>query len=95
MEMKGKIKHGSIIMQDHRVWTWPECATPRHEYAGETYQQRTKDPDRLFDLRWVPTEDSGYWRCTAHGYGADPTSEESYGCGAIYTSGKDSVEIVE
>lgn len=51
--MRGRIKRGSGIFQDHHFGKWPACCPP------------AKDPDMVFDVNWT----GRYWDCVADGYG--------------------------
>ena len=90
--MKGRIKHGAPITQDHRFCRWPTCYPPMKEYEGEEYLHLAKDPDMVFEVEWH--EHGGFWECEADGYGT-LMGKGAYGNGSILVTGKDNVEIVE
>jgi len=84
--MKGRIKIGSPIFQDHHFLKWPECLPPESEYKGEEYQYITKHPDTIFDIK----KDNTSWVCIADGYGA----LGNYGNGSIYVNDEKFIEFI-
>ncbi len=52
--MRGQIKKGAGIFQDHLFCRWPDCWTP------------PKDPNMFFDVEW----NGIFWVCEAPGYGS-------------------------
>lgn len=83
--MKGRIKIGAPVFQDHAFGRWPSCKAPGggHEAA---------DPSMLFDVEWHSK--GGYWVCIADGFGR-LDSPGLYGNGSIFVTGHDQVEIAE
>jgi len=76
--IKVRIKAGASVMQDHAFRRWPDLPGGDH------------DPDTVFDGEWRPrTGSSGYWYCTAPGYGELGTGR--YGNGSIFVSDHDGV----
>lgn len=85
--MKGRIKVGAIIFQDHRSFIWPDCKPPQSEYVNKDYDYIATDPDMVFDV-----ERTGHhWNCKALGYGIQP----DYGNGSIFVSSEDGVVTLE
>jgi hypothetical protein len=79
--MRGRIKRGSGIFQDHQFSRWPVCLT-------QTGRGEAEDQDMLFNIEWK----GSYWECKAFGFGYEG---EGYGCGSIFVSNIDGVDIID
>ena len=90
--MKGKIKIGAGIFQDHHFGKWPNCCPPAKEYKGEVYEYQARNPDMLFEVEWT----GGHWDCRADGYGHLSSNGDTgeYGNGSIFVKDRDGVDIV-
>lgn len=88
--MKGKIKIGAGIFQDHHFGKWPQCIPPRSAYTSDEYKHEAADPDIVFDIEWT----GNHWECTADGYGILSKDGGEYGNGSIFVSKRDGIEII-
>ena len=79
--MRGRIKIGALISQDHAVGKWPATRT------GDEV-----DPDMEFDVEW----NGKFWDCRADGIGRRSWLGESggYGCGSIFVHDKNGIEVI-
>ena len=80
--MKGKIKVGVAISQDHAIGKWPaRCA------------KDDVDSDMIFDIEWK----GNFWECRADGVGRRSWlgEEGGYGNGSIFVHEKEGIEIIE
>lgn len=74
--MKGKIKIGTRIGQDHSIFIWPNCAPPVKDYIGKEYKFKAINQDMIFDIE---DRGKGMFKCVAPGFG----EKGNYGNGAI------------
>jgi len=89
--VKGIIKVGASIFQDHHYGKWPSCLPP-----GSPCRYEADDPYMVFDIEWRDTG-PGYWECKADGFGHMKSKGDSgsYGNGSIFVSGRVNVVVVE
>ena len=92
--IKGRIKLGAWMYQDHGFGRWPGCKPPSSEYTGEEYKEEARDPDMIFDCAW----NGQRWECVAYGYGVieaeTVAARNGYGNGSIFLYEFDGVEAV-
>ena len=88
--MKGRIKRGAGIFQDHHFGKWPACLPPGCSTTGK---YEADDPDMVFDVEW----NGHHWDCKADGFGylRSRGDDGEYGNGSIFVADRDGVELVE
>jgi hypothetical protein len=74
------IKEGSSISQDRYFGKWPSQANGK-----------PVDANVVFNAKWS----GDHWECTRYGFGQIKGGMDSYGNGAIYCYGLESVRIIE
>jgi len=74
--MKGRIKIGTRIGQDHSFFVWPNCAPSKEDYFGREYKFKAINQEMIFDIE----DRGGMFKCVAPGFG----KTGYYGNGAIY-----------